>query len=175
MRRSWPDGFEEKFYLRTRARRPADRKSREDLVQAMVVNLAHSALSPLPSGRLAIRAGNAAKGATRYDHPACGKGVRPLLAIMHETGLLDFQPPIAMRVRCRSRWLARPFAHVRLRKGTRTTELAHLFNAESAGWKRLQDRLRGDRRIEPRGPVLAIENSNLPIMIGRDVGARRHR
>jgi hypothetical protein len=91
------DGFEEKFYTRIRARRPADRKSRRDLVQAFVVNLAHSALSPPPSGRLAIRAGNAAKGITRYDHPAFGKGVRPLLTIMHETGLLDFQLPIAMR------------------------------------------------------------------------------
>jgi hypothetical protein len=50
-----------------------------------------------PTGRLALTAGNAKKSAGRYDNPAFGKGVRPLLTIMHETGLLDFQLPIAMR------------------------------------------------------------------------------
>jgi hypothetical protein len=34
--------------------------------------------------------------------------------------------------------VAHPFAHMRLRKGTRTTELAHLVDGESAGRKRLQ-------------------------------------
>ena len=66
-------------------------------MRALVVNLSHASLSPPPSGRLAIRAGNAAKAKTRYDHPAFGKGVRPLLIVMHEAGLLDFRLPVAMR------------------------------------------------------------------------------
>jgi len=66
-------------------------------VRALVVNLAHASLSPPPSGRLAIRAGNAPRAKTRYDHPAFGKGVRPLLIVMHEAGLLDFRLPVAMR------------------------------------------------------------------------------
>ena len=64
---------------------------------AIVVNLAHSALSPPSTGRLAIPAGNPAKGAGRYDNPAFGKGVRPLIDQMHEMGLLDFRLPVAMR------------------------------------------------------------------------------
>jgi hypothetical protein len=36
-------------------------------------------------------------GARRYDNPAFGKGVRPLLDQMHEMGLLDFRLPLAMR------------------------------------------------------------------------------
>ena len=71
--------------------------SREALVHAIVVNLAHSSLSPPPTGRLAILAGNPAKGAGRYDNPAFGKGVRPLINQMHEMGLLDFRLPVAMR------------------------------------------------------------------------------
>jgi hypothetical protein len=89
--------FEAKYFPRTRARRPADRQSHEALVRALVVNLALASLSPPPSGRLAIRAGNAPKAKTRYDHPAFGKGVRPLLTIMHEAGFLDFRLPVAMR------------------------------------------------------------------------------
>ena len=91
------DKFEAEHFPRTRARRPADRESREALVRALVVNLAHAALSPPPSGRLAIRAGNAPKAKTRYDHPAFGKGVKPLLIVMQEAGLLDFRLPVAMR------------------------------------------------------------------------------
>jgi hypothetical protein len=92
------DRFEQAHHLRVRARRPADRESREDLVHALVVNLAHASLSPPPrTGRLAVRAGNAAKGVGRYDNPAFGKGVRPLLDQMHEMGLLDFRLPVAMR------------------------------------------------------------------------------
>ena len=91
------DGFEAKHFPRTRARRPSDRESHEALVRALVVNLAHASLSPPPSGRLAIHAGNAPKAKTRYDHPAFGKGVRPLLIVMHEAGLLDFRLPVAMR------------------------------------------------------------------------------
>jgi hypothetical protein len=67
-------------------------------VHALVVDLAHAVLSPPPhTGRLAIQAGNPAKGAGRYDNPAFGKGVRPLLAQMHKMGLLDFRLPTAMR------------------------------------------------------------------------------
>jgi hypothetical protein len=91
------DGFEAEHFPRTRRRRPADRQNHEALVRALVVNLAHASLSPTPSGRLAIRAGNAPKAKTRYDHPAFGKGVRPLLIAMHEAGLLDFRLPVAMR------------------------------------------------------------------------------
>jgi len=91
------DQFEAKHFPRTRARRAADRQSREALVRALVVNLAHASLSPPPSGRLAIRAGNAPKAKTRYDHPAFGKGVNPLLIVMHEADLLDFRLPVAMR------------------------------------------------------------------------------
>ena len=91
------DGFEAEHFPRTRARRPADRQSHETLVRALVVNLAHASLSPPSSGRLAIRAGNAPEAKTRYDHPAFGKGVKPLLNVMHEAGLLDFRLPVAMR------------------------------------------------------------------------------
>jgi hypothetical protein len=91
------DKFEAQHFPRTRARRPADRKNRQALVRTLVVNLAHASLSPPPSGRLAIRAGNAPKAKTRYDHPAFGKGVKPLLIVMHEAGLLDFRLPVAMR------------------------------------------------------------------------------
>jgi hypothetical protein len=92
------DRFEQAHHLRVRARRPADRESREDLVHALVVNLAHASLSPPPrTGRLAVRAGNAAKGVGRYDNPAFGKGVKPLLERMHAMGLLDFRLPVAMR------------------------------------------------------------------------------
>ena len=90
--------FEEANSLRLRARRPEDLQSHEDLVHTLVVNLAHASLSPPPlTGRLAIRGGNPAKGAGRYDNPAFGKGVRPLLNQMHEMGLIDFSLPKAMR------------------------------------------------------------------------------
>jgi hypothetical protein len=90
--------FEETSHLRLRKRRAADQRSREDLLHALIANLAHASLSPPPpTGRLAIRAGNAAKGAGRHDNPAFGKGVRPLLDQMHEMGLLDFSLPKAMR------------------------------------------------------------------------------
>jgi hypothetical protein len=92
------DRFKQAHHLRVRARRPADRESREDLVHALVVNLAHASLCPPPrTGRLAVRAGNSAKGVGRYDNAAFGKGVRPLLDQMHEMGLLDFRLPLAMR------------------------------------------------------------------------------
>ena len=92
------DRFEQAHHLRVRARRPADRKSHEDLVHALVVNLAHAVLSPPPHiGRLAIQAGNPANGVGRYNNPAFGKGVRPLLELMHQMGLLDFRLPVAMR------------------------------------------------------------------------------
>jgi hypothetical protein len=89
--------FEETHYPRLRKRRPADQRSREDLVHVLVANLAHATVFPPPTGRLAIRGGNPAKGAGRYDNPAFGKGVRPLLDQMHEMGLLDFSLPKAMR------------------------------------------------------------------------------
>jgi hypothetical protein len=67
-------------------------------VHTLVVNLAHASLSPPPlTGRLAIQAGNPRHGAGRYDNPAFGKGVTPLLEQMHEMGLLDFRLPVAMR------------------------------------------------------------------------------
>jgi hypothetical protein len=92
------DRFEQAHHLRVRARRPVDRESREALVHALVVNLAHASLSPPPrAGRLAVRAGNPRMGARRYDNPAFGKGVRPLLDQMHEMGFLDFRLPLAMR------------------------------------------------------------------------------
>ena len=91
------DQFEATHHPRLRVRRPADRISHEALVHAIVVNLAHSSLSPPPTGRLAILAGNPAKGAGRYDNAAFGKGVRPLIDQMHEMGLLDFRLPVAMR------------------------------------------------------------------------------
>lgn len=86
--------FEAKYFPKKQVRRPAHRKSREDLVRALVVNLAHASLSPPPSGRLAI---NLRKRKTRYDHPAFGKGVRPLLLVMHELGVLDFHLSLAKR------------------------------------------------------------------------------
>jgi hypothetical protein len=90
--------FEETHHPRLRKRRAADRRSREDLLHALIANLAHASLSPPPpTGRLAIRAGNAAKGAGRHDNPAFGKGVRSPLDHMHEMGLLDFSLPKAMR------------------------------------------------------------------------------
>jgi hypothetical protein len=92
------DQFEQAHHPRVRTRRAADRESREDLVHVLVANLAHASLTPpTPTGRLAIRAGNAAKSARRHDNPAFGKGVRPLLDLMHEMGLLDFSLPKAMR------------------------------------------------------------------------------
>jgi hypothetical protein len=91
------DQFEQTHHPRLRARKAADRKSHESLVQALVVNLAHSVLSPPPGGRLAIQAGNPSKGVGRYGNPAFGKGVKPLLDLMHETDLLEFRLPIAMR------------------------------------------------------------------------------
>jgi hypothetical protein len=52
------------------------------LVEVLTANLAHAVLFPPPvTGRLAIRAGNAAKGAGRRDNPVFGKGVRPLIAV----------------------------------------------------------------------------------------------
>ena len=89
--------FEQTHYPRVRARRPEDRKSREDLVHAIVANLAHAVVTPPPTGRLAVRAGNPRKGSGRYNNPAFGKGVKPLLDQMHEMGLLDFKFPAAMR------------------------------------------------------------------------------
>ena len=41
----------------------------------------------------------------------------------------------------RSRWLAHPFAHVRLREGARPTLLAQLFDRKATCRQRLQDRL----------------------------------
>ena len=89
------DRFEELHHSRQRARRPKDRQSHEGLVAAVVVNLALVSIDPPPTGRLAIRAGNAAKGAGRQNNPVFGKGVRPLLDQMHAMGLLDFQLPTA--------------------------------------------------------------------------------
>ena len=92
------DQFEQAHHPRLRARRPADRESHEALVHALVVNLAHASLSPPPhTGRLAIQAGNPRHGARRYDNPAFGKGVKPLLDQMHEMSLIDFKWPMAMR------------------------------------------------------------------------------
>lgn len=92
------DRFEQAHHLRVRARRPTDRESREDLVHALVVNLAHASLCPPPhADRLAARAGNAARGVGRCDNPAFGKSIRPLLDQMHEMGLLEFRLPSAMR------------------------------------------------------------------------------
>jgi hypothetical protein len=90
--------FEETHHPRLRKRRAADLRSHEDLLRVLIANLAHASLSPPPpTGRLAIRAGNAARGPGRHDNPAFGKGVRPLLDQMHEMGLLDFSLPKAMR------------------------------------------------------------------------------
>lgn len=89
--------YEQERGERVRRRRPADLQRHEQLVQVLVVNLAYVTLLPPPTGRLAIRAGNAARGAGRYDNPAFGKGVRPLLNQMRELGLLDFSLPKAMR------------------------------------------------------------------------------
>jgi hypothetical protein len=90
--------FEAAQHSRLRKRRPVDEKNRRDLAQALVVNLAHTVLlPPHPTGRLAIRAGNLAKGAGRYNNTAFGKGVRPLLEQMQEAGLLVFTLPTAMR------------------------------------------------------------------------------
>jgi hypothetical protein len=119
------DRFETEHFPRTRARRPADRKRREDLVQALVANLAHSVLSPPQSGRLAIRAGNAAKPSTRQDHPAFGKQVRPLLSIMHEMGLLDFRLPIAMRGEVSSIAPTARFAERVLELGVRLSDFGY--------------------------------------------------
>jgi hypothetical protein len=92
------DQFERTHHPRVRARRPADRESHDALVHALVVNLAHASLSPPPhTGRLAIQAGHPRKSSGRYGNPAFGKGLRPLLEQMHETGLLDFRLPGAMR------------------------------------------------------------------------------
>jgi hypothetical protein len=91
------DRFEVAHHPRARARKVADRMSHEALAHALVVNLAHAVLDPPPGGRLAIRAGNPAKGAGRQSNPAFGKGVRPLIEVMHEMGLLDFKLPLAMR------------------------------------------------------------------------------
>src|SRR5580658_1006869 len=61
------DHFEQAHHPRLRARRPADRERHAALVPALVVNLAYASLSAPPfTGRLAIQAGNPAKGAGRY-------------------------------------------------------------------------------------------------------------
>jgi hypothetical protein len=92
------DQFEQAHHPRLRARKPADRESRNALVRVLVANLAHASLSPPPhTGRLAIQAGHARHGARRYDNPAFCKGVKPLLDQMHEMGLLDSRLPKAMR------------------------------------------------------------------------------
>jgi hypothetical protein len=91
------DRHEGLHHPRARARRPADRASHQMLVEVLTANLAHAVLDPPPGGRLAIRAGNPAKGAGRRDNPVFGKGVRPLIGVMHEMGVLDFKLPDAMR------------------------------------------------------------------------------
>jgi hypothetical protein len=92
------DRHEGLYHPRVRARRAADRASHDMLVEVLAANLVHAVLSPPPvTGRLAIRVGNPAKGAGRRDNPVFGKGVRPLIAVMHEVGLLDFKLPDAMR------------------------------------------------------------------------------
>jgi hypothetical protein len=76
------DRHERLHHPRSRARKPADRASHQMLVEVLTANLAHAVLFPPPvTGRLAIRAGNAAKGAGRRDNPVFGKGVRPLIAV----------------------------------------------------------------------------------------------
>jgi hypothetical protein len=91
------DRFEAAHHPRLRGRKAADRMSHEALTHVLVVNLAHAALVPSLTGRLAIRAGNPAKGAGRHGNPAFGEGVRPLIGMMHEMGLLEFRLPVAMR------------------------------------------------------------------------------
>ena len=91
------DNFEREQGTRKRERREADRLSHESLVQTIVANLAHAVLVPPQTGCLAVRAGNAWKGAGRYGNPAFGKGVRPTLAVLHELGILVFRLPVAMR------------------------------------------------------------------------------
>lgn len=91
------DRYEAIHHPRIRARTAAARESHEALLRVLVANLAYAVLCPSPTGRLAIRAGNLAKGAGRQGNPAFGKGLRPLINMLAEMGLLDFQLPIAMR------------------------------------------------------------------------------
>lgn len=95
------DQFEQAHYPRLRARRPADCESQKALMRVLVLNLPHAALPPPPrTGRLAIQVGNPRLGTGRYDNPAFGKGVKPLLEQMHEMGLLDFRLPRRCAARC---------------------------------------------------------------------------
>lgn len=83
------DQFEQAHHLRVRARRAADRESREDLVHALVVNLAHASLCPPPhADRLAARA---TTGEWTMRQSSIRQSVRPLLNHMHEMGLLEFR------------------------------------------------------------------------------------
>ena len=62
---------------------------------------------------------------------------------------------------------------MRLREGSRQTDLADLLDREAARFERLQNCLRRNRLIEPGGPVRAPKNRNLPIMVRLDVGPGR--
>lgn len=62
-----------------------------EMVAITTANLALAVLDPpQPYGRIAIRAGNMNRAATRYDNPAIREPFRPLVDVLHATGFLDF-------------------------------------------------------------------------------------
>jgi hypothetical protein len=83
---------------RTRKRREIDQRHHLSAVEVTVANLAHAALVPPETGRLAILTGNGRSGRTRYDNPALGKPFRTLLHGLDELGLARWQNSPQRRV-----------------------------------------------------------------------------
>jgi hypothetical protein len=80
---------EEHTKARARARRPDDQANHLKRIEAVVCNLAHAVLLPPPTGRIAIQLGNRLKGRSRYDSPAMGKTLSPLVMMLQELDFLD--------------------------------------------------------------------------------------
>ena len=76
---------------RARARRPVDEAHHLKRIEAVVCNLAHAVLMPPPTGRVAVQLGNRRKGRSRYDSPALGKALSPLIWMLEDVDFLDLK------------------------------------------------------------------------------------
>jgi hypothetical protein len=74
---------------RAKARRPLDETYHRKRIEAVVCNLAHAALLPPPTGRVAVQLGHKVR--NRYDSPLLGKPFSPLLSMLWDLDFLDLR------------------------------------------------------------------------------------
>ncbi len=82
---------------RIRSRRPPDQVKFEAIVTAIIMNMAHMALVPSLTGRLAVATRNGDEGASRYDHPTTGRQPREVMDSLDVLGYVIKLKPRAIR------------------------------------------------------------------------------